>query len=67
MPGKVYEFDYVPIEVRGDDDPFTVASKQGTITNESGVDMSYFAWLSWLTFSFALISALVLGISFGVL
>ena len=27
--GKEYEFDYIPIEVRADDDPYTVVSKEG--------------------------------------
>jgi hypothetical protein len=65
--GTTYEFDYIPIEVRADDDPFNVAAKEGTITDDSGTDLSFFAWLSWLAFSFALIGAAVLGLSYGAL
>ena len=45
-PGKTYKFDYIPIEVRADDDPFNVAAKSGTISSETGADLSFFGWLS---------------------
>lgn len=68
IPGTVYEFEYVPIEVRADDDPFNVAAKEGNISDEdSGIDMSFFGWLSWLAFSFAVIGGMVLGVAYGVL
>ena len=40
-----YEFDYIPIEVRADDDPYTVVSKNGGV-GSSGIDLSFFTWLS---------------------
>ena len=63
VPGVTYNFDYVPIEVRADDDPFNVAAKQGSVTDDSGLDLSFFGWVSWLAFSLALIASLVLGVS----
>jgi hypothetical protein len=65
VPGTTYSFDYIPIEVRADDDPFTIASKSGVLNQENGIDLSYFGWLSWLAFSLALIAALVLVASVG--
>lgn len=44
-PGKIYEFDYIPIEVRADDDPYTAVSKQSGKV-DTGTDFSYFGWLS---------------------
>lgn len=68
VPGTTYEFDYIPIEVRADDDPFTVAAKTGSLSEEdSGVDLTFFGWLSWVAFSLAGISALVLISSYGTL
>jgi hypothetical protein len=67
VPGTTYNFDYIPIEVRADNDPFNVAAKEGSISEdpeEAGMDLSFFAWLSWLAFSFALIAALVFSSSF---
>jgi hypothetical protein len=61
VPGSTYEFDFIPIEVRADDDPFTEAAKSGTITSDGGVDLSFFGWLSWLAFSFALIGTVILA------
>jgi len=63
VPGATYTFDYVPIEVRADSDPFTVASKQGTLDSDHGTDLSFFGWLSWVAFSLVLIATLVLGLS----
>ena len=65
VPGKVYEFDYVPIEVRADDDPYTAVSKEGGL--EGGIDFSYFSWLGSLCFEFALIGSVVFIVSFAVL
>ena len=62
-PGKQYEFDYIPIEVRADDDPYTAVSKQGN-KKDTGRDFSYFGWLSSLFFSFAIIGALVFTSSY---
>lgn len=61
-PGRVYEFDYIPIEVRADDDPYTAISKSGNM--DSGRDLSYFGWLGSVMFSFSLIGAVVFVISF---
>jgi len=61
-PGKQYEFDYIPIEVRADDDPYTAISKTGSF--ESGRDLTYFAWLGFLLFDFTLIGGLVFVLSF---
>lgn len=49
--------------MRADDDPFNVAAKSGTISSETGTDLSFFGWLSWVTFSLALIGLIVLGAS----
>jgi len=57
VPGRIYEFDSIPIEVRADDDPFTVISKEGGIGN--GVDLSYFRWLSLVFFTFTLMAGVV--------
>jgi hypothetical protein len=45
--------------VRLDSDPYTVASKQVSITG--GTDLSYFNWLAFVLFSFALMEASVFG------
>ena len=60
-PGRIYEFDFIPIEVRADDDPFTVVSKTGSING--GSDLSFFGWLSWVALSLAIISATVFVVS----
>lgn len=61
-PGKSYEFDYIPIEVRADDDPYTVVSKTGAVAG--GLDLSFFNWLSWVAFSLSIIGAIVFCLSF---
>jgi hypothetical protein len=53
-----YEFDYIPIEVRADDDPYTVVSKSGGVGND-GLDLSFFNWLGFVFFSFSFIAAVV--------
>lgn len=64
-PGKVYEFDYIPIEVRMDADPFNVVSKTpGVVDGSNSTDLSFFAWLSWVAFSLAIIGSLVFGLSY---
>ena len=60
IPGHTYEFDYIPIEVRADKDPFTYASKTGAYSGEEGTDLSFFSWLSWVIFSLGLIGCGVL-------
>ena len=67
VPGSTYEFEFIPIEVRADDDPFTVTAKSGAISADSGSDLSFFAWLSWLAFSLALIGIFVFATSVAVL
>lgn len=62
-PGRSYEFDNIPIEVRADDDPYTAVSKQGGMSH-GGVDLSYFRWLGFVFFSFSMIAAVVFGFSF---
>jgi hypothetical protein len=65
VPGRQYEFDYIPIEVRADDDPYTVVSKhQGGSSGVGGIDLSYFRWLGSVMFGFAMIGTLVFGVSF---
>lgn len=65
VPGRQYEFDYIPIEVRADDDPYTVVSKhQGGSTSKGGVDLSYFRWLGSVMFSMSIIAAIVFILSF---
>ena len=67
VPGNTYEFDFIPIEVRADDDPFNVAAKTGSITSmgKSGTDLTFFGWLSWISFSLSLIGSFVLVVSIG--
>jgi hypothetical protein len=65
-PGQSYEFNFVPIEVRADEDPYTVVSKTGSV-NVSGIDLSFFGWLSWVAFSLAIIGTLVFVLSFVLL
>lgn len=62
VPGKEYAFDYVPIEVRADDDPYTVvAENEG---HKSGLDLSFFKWLGFVFFSYTFIAATIFLFSF---
>lgn len=61
-PGKTYEFDSIPIEVRADDDPYTAVSKSGSF--ESGRDLSFFGWLGFIFFELAMIGAVVFAVCF---
>ena len=66
VPGRQYEFDFIPIEVRADDDPYTVVSKHqgGSTKGSNGIDLSYFRWLGSVMFSFSIIGAIVFIVSF---
>lgn len=56
-PGRLYEFGSIPIEVRADDDPYTVVTKTGA--GNTGTDLSFFGWLSWVACSLAIICSII--------
>jgi len=65
-PGNVYEFDYIPIEVRLDDDPYIAVSKSSSAKG-GGIDLSFFSWVGFMFLSQACVWAAVFAVSYFLL